>query len=183
MMTAVGGKALDLAVRGDDLVELAHVLHAGAHHAGTLDAVTVVGEGDRALHDHVADLRERLALLAHRERADGAHVAEAGVAGAVDLVADLGTVVGHGVGVRHGGNVVKPPWVAARAPRLYGLLVLEAGVAEVDVHVHEPGTRYLPAGVDDLGPLRRLEGLGHRGDLLALDEHVTNAVEAQLTLR
>ena len=94
---AVRGERLDLAVRGDDLVELAHVLHAGAHHAGALDAVAVVGERDGALHDHVTDLGERLALLAHRERADGTHVAEAGVAGAVDLVADLGAGVGHGV--------------------------------------------------------------------------------------
>ena len=177
---AVRGERLDLAVRGDDLVELAHVLHAGAHHAGALDAVAVVGEGDRALHDHVADLRERLALLAHRERADGAHVAEAGVARAVDLVADLGAVVGHRVGVGHRGHVGESAVGGRAGAGLDGLLVLEAGVAEVHVHVHEAGHEVLAGGVDDLRALRRLEALPHLGDLVAVNEHVADVVEAQL---
>ena len=168
------------AVRGDDLVELAHVLHAGAHHAGALDAVAVVGERHGALHDHVADLCERLALLAHRERADRAHVAEAGVAGAVDLVADLGAGVGHRIGVGHRGHVGEAAVGRGAGAGLDGLLVLEAGVAEVHVHVHETGNEVLAGGVDDLGIGGRLEALPHARDLLAVDEHVADVVEAHL---
>ena len=164
----------------DDLVKLAHVLHAGAHHAGALDAVPVVGEGDRALHDHVTDLGERLALLADREGADRADVAEAGVAGAVDLVADLGAGVGHRVGVGHRGHVGEAAVGRRAGSGLDGLLVLEAGVAEVHVHVHEAGHEVLAGGVDDAGALGGLEALPHRGDLVAVDEHVTDVVEAHL---
>lgn len=56
----------DLAVAGDGAVELAHVVHDGAKHAGALDAMSVIREHAGALGHHVTDLSERLALLATR---------------------------------------------------------------------------------------------------------------------
>ena len=177
---AVARERLDLAVGKGDAVELRDVLHAGAHHAGGLDTVAVVGEGAGALDDHVADLGQGLALLAARHGADGAHVAQAGGVGAVDLVADLGAGVGDGVGVGHGGNVGEAAVDRGRGAGLDGLLVLEAGVAEVYVHVHESGNEVLVVGVDDLGAGGGLEGLGDGGDLAVLDQNVAEAVEAHL---
>ena len=176
---AVAGERLDLAVGERDAVELCDVLHAGAHHAGALNAVAVIGEGAGALDDHIADLGEGLALLAARHGADGAHVAETGGMGAVDLIADLGAGVGHGVGVGHGGHVGEATVDGSGGTGLDGLLVLEARVAEVDVHVHEAGDEVLAGGVDDLG-VAVLDGLGDLGDLVALDKHVADAVDAGL---
>ena len=177
---AVARERLDLAVRERDAVELGDVLHAGAHHAGGLHAVAVIGEGRGAGVGHVADLGERLALLAARHGADGAHVAQAAGVAALDLVADLGARVGHGVGVGHGGHVGEAAVDGRGGARLDGLLVLEAGVAEVDVHVHEAGDEVLVVRVDDGRALGGLERLGHSGDLVALDQNVAEAVETDL---
>jgi len=177
---AARGERLDLAVGDGDAVELGDVLHAGAHHAGALHAVAVVGEGAGPLHDHVADLRERLALLAAREGADRADVHEAGTPAVVDLVADLGAGVGHGVGVGHRGDVGEAAVGRRTAARLDGLLVLEAGVAEVHVHVDETRDEVLAGRVDDLGVRRRLEADADLDDVLVVDEHVTDVVKTHL---
>lgn len=63
--------------------------------------------------------------------------------GAVDLVADLGTGVGDRVGVGHGGHVSEAAVDRSRGAGLDGLLVLEARVTEVDVHVHQAGDEVL----------------------------------------
>ena len=48
------------------------------------------------------------------------------------------------------------------------------------VHVDEAGHEVLAGGVDDARPLRGIQALPHRGDLVAVDEHVTDVVEAHL---
>ena len=177
---AVAGEGLDLAVGKGDAVELGDVLHAGAHHAGALDAVAVVGEGGGALDDHVADLGQALALLAACHGADGAHVAQARCVGAVDLVADLGTGVGDRIGIGHGGHVGEAAVDGRGRARGDGLLVLETRVTEVDVHVHQAGDEVLAGGVDDLGVGGSLEVLADACDLLAVDEDVEDVVDALL---
>ena len=177
---AVGREGLVLAVRDRDAIELRHVAHAGAHHAGALHTVAVVAEGAGALEHHVADLREGLSLLAAGERADRADVAEPGRATAVDLVADAGARVGHGVGVRHGRYVREAAVRRGARAGLDGLLVLEAGVAEVHVHVDEAGNQVLARGIDDLGALRGLQVMAHLDDLLSVEKDVDYLVESDL---
>ncbi len=173
-------EGLDLAVGKRHAVELRDVLHAGAHHAGALDAVAVIGEGAGAVVDHVADLGQALALLAAGQGTDGAHVAKAGLAGAVDLVADFGTGIGDGVGVGHGGHVGEAAVGRGAAAGLDGLLVLEAGVPKVDVHVHQARDQVLAGAVDDLGALGGGEVGANGTDLLAVDNNVHDAVEVDL---
>ena len=179
---AVRGERLNLAVGRDNTVELRDVLHAGAHHACALHAVAVIGEGAGALHDHVANLGELLALLASRKRTDGAHVAQARLARVVELVADLGAGVGNRVGVGHGGHVSEATVRCRASAGLDGLLVLEAGVAEVHVHVDKAGHQVLAACIDDLAALGRLEALPHGSDFAVVDEHVADAIEVDLRI-
>ena len=144
--------------------------------------MAVIGEGAGALHDHVADLGELLALLASRKRSDGTHVAQARLAGVVELVADLGAGIGHRVGVGHGRHVGESAVRCRAGAGLDGLLVLEAGVTEVHVHVHKAGHQVLAAGVDDLAALGRLEALPHGSDLAVVDKHVADAIEVDLRI-
>ncbi len=174
------GEGVDLAVAGDDLVELAHVVHDGAQHAGALDAVAVVGEHAGALSDHVTDLGQGLALLATGAGADGAHVHEAGGVALGDLVAHALARVGDRVGVGHGGHVGETTGGSGGRARLDGLLVLVARVTEVDVDVGEARHQVLAGGVDDLGAVRGLDVVGNASDASALDEDVGHGVEADL---
>ena len=170
----------DLAVAGDGAVELAHVVHDGAKHAGALDAMSVIREHAGALGDHIANLGQRLALLATRAGADGADVNEAAGVALGDLVADTLARVDDRVGVGHRGHVREATGSGGSGARLDGLLVLEAGVAEVDVDVGQAGNEVLAVGLDDLGTLGGLDALANPGDALALDEHVHDTVETNL---
>src|SRR5262249_31417096 len=58
-----------------------------------------------------------------------------------------------------------------------GLLVLEAGLAQVDVDVDEAGTDDLARGVDDLGALGRGQPGAHALDHPALEPHVGDRVD------
>ena len=140
--------------------------------------MAVVGEGNGALEHHVADLGQGLALLVLGQRADRADVHEAGGLAAVDLVADLGARVGDGGRVGHRGDVREAAVGRGARARLDGLLVLEARIAEVDVHVEQAGHEVLARAVDDLGLGR--EVLAHLRDLVTVDEDVEDLVQAQL---
>ena len=173
------GERLDLTVRDGDAVKLGDVAHCGAHHAGALDAVAVVREGAGTLEDHVTDLRKGLALLATGKRADWTDVAEVGRTTTVDLVAYAGTRVGDGVGVGHCRDVGEAAMGRGAAAGGDVLLVLEAGIAEVDVHVDEARNQVLAAGVDHLG-LGRVDGLRDLNNILAVNQDVDYLVEADL---
>ncbi len=70
---------------------------------------------------------------------------------------------------------VKPPAAAAREPLSMVLGVLEAGLAQVHVHVDEAGRDDHAGGVEDFG-LRRGEIRRDTGDASIDDEHVGDAV-------
>ena len=100
--------------------------------------------------------------------------------GTVVLIANLGTGVSDGIGVGHRGNIGEATVNGSAGTGLDGLLVLIARIAEVDVHVDEAGDKVLALGVDDLGALGGLDGLGDLDDLLAIDQDVANAVDVDL---
>ena len=143
--------------------------------------MAVVGERDRALEHHVADFGQRLALLVLGQRADRADVDEADGLAAVDLVADLGARVGDGGGVGHRRDVCEAAVRRRAGTGLDGLLVLETGVAEVNVHVEQAGYQVLARAVDDLGAVAG-QVMARLGDLVALDEDVEDLVEAELRI-
>ena len=177
---AVLSQGLDLAVAGDGTIELTDVVHHGAEHAGALHAMAVIGKHAGALGDHIADLGQGLAFLATSAGTDGADVHEAGGVALGDLVAHALARVGHGVGVGHGGDVCEATGGSGGGARLDGLLVLVAGVAEVDVDVDQARDEVLARAIDDLGALGGLDVRAHAGDASALDEDVGNGVEADL---
>ena len=142
--------------------------------------MAIVGEGAGTLHDHVTDLGQGLAPLSARQRADGAHVAEVGGTRTVDLVADAGPRVSHGIRVGHRRHVGEASVDCGAAAGLDGLLVLEAWVAEVDVHVDEAGNEVLARGVDDLDAIGGRQPRAHLDDVASLHEDVGHAVQADL---
>ena len=104
----------------------------------------------------------------------------AGLPTAIDLVADLRPGVRDGVRVGHGGHIREATVDGGAAARLDGLLVLEARVAKVDVHVDETGHEVPAVGIDLLALPWRIEIGPHRGDVRLVDEDVDHLVEADL---
>ena len=177
---AVGSQGLVFAVGDDRTVKLAHILHAGAHHAGRLHAMAVVRETACALHGHVADFCQRFALLAVGERADGVDAGKTELNATVDLIAHAGARIGDGVGVGHGGHVGIAAMGSSSDAGLNVLFVLEARIAEMHVHIHKARHKHLAGTVDDLNAVRSLDHIVERRDSRAIDEHVFNGIQAHL---
>ena len=177
---ALAREAFDLAVGAHDPIELAHIRHACLHHAGALYAMPVVRERRGTLHHHVANLGQGFALLIARKRTHGPHVHQTHAMRGVDLIAHLSTRVGDGIGIGHGGHIGKASMCCRARTRLDGLLVLEARITEVYVHVDETRHQVLACCVDDNRSLRRLECVAHLRNLLALDENVLHLVKPDL---
>ena len=173
-------QALVLAVVHDGAAELYGVVHDAAHHAGVLDAAAVVGEGHGAVGAHVAHLGEHLALEAAGARAGHVHAAHAGRGGAVADELDAGGGVGDGVGVGHADDVGEAAVHRGAAAGGDVLLVLEAGLPQVDVDVDQAGHEHAAGGVAHAGALRGGEALTHGGDAAALNEHVDDGVQPDL---
>ena len=176
---ALAHQALVLAVTHEHLAEHLAVVHAAAHHAGRLYAAPVVSEGHGAGGDHVAHVRERLALKALGHGARRIHMAAPHLLGTALDIGHHGARIGYGVGVGHGAHARE---AALRGRARLGLdvaLVLVTGIAQMDVHVHQARHQVRAGKVDNLGA-RRLEVLAHLGDLIAVDQHVGNAVDPDL---
>ena len=159
-----------------DLAEHLAVVHAATEHACTLHAATVVGEGDGAVGNHIAHLGHSLALktAGHGTRRIDAAVADLGSAGLDEL--NDGAVIGNGVGVGHGAHAGEAALGSRAGAALDVLFDLVAGLAQVDMHVHQAGDEVLTGKVADLGPLGG-EILADLGDLVAVDQDVNDTVK------
>ena len=136
---ALANKVFVLAMAHEHLVKHLAVVHAAAHHAGTLDSTAVIGEGDGSARDHITHLGDDLALKTLAHGARRVNAAMAGFGGASFDIGDNGAVIGNGVGVGHGADAGET--ARGRSSRL-GLdvtLVLKAGLAKVHVHIDETG--------------------------------------------
>ncbi len=171
-------KMLILGMADDGHAEGQGVFHGPAVDLGIHHALAVVGEGDAARLGELGHLRELLALEPTGDRADWVdahHPFHAGLGH--DEVGD-GTVVvdGQGIGhARHCGEAARRGCARAGGD---GLLVLVAGLAEVDVDVDEPRADHLSRGRYHLGTLRGLESLADLGDAPVGHQHVGHRVEA-----
>ena len=149
------GELRVLAMVDDRQVEGGGVLEGVAHDAGVRDGVAVVAEADAACVRQLAHLRELLTGAALRHCADRQHAHEAGLPRSLHDVVDGAAIVHRRLGVGHGADGSEA--AARRRPSagLDGLLVLEAGIAQVRVEVDEPRRNDEAGGVDDPGAVGR----------------------------
>src|SRR5207249_2863281 len=166
-----------LAVVGDRDIEGAGVLERGAHQVARGDGLAVVRDGDRPRPYHLAELRELLAALAHRDRADRVDAGEPGAQRLAHDEADGGLVVGDGVRVGHGAHGREPARHSRARPGRDGLFVLVARLAEMDVDVHESRRDDRAAHVAHGGSVRCAEARAHGGDAAVLDQHGSGRVQ------
>ena len=173
---AVADQVLVLAVAHKDLAEHLAVVHATTEHARTLHAATVVGKGDGAVGDHVAHLGHGLALktAGHGARRIDAAVTDLGSTG-LDELHD-GAVIGNGIGVGHGAHAGKAALGSCAGAALDVLFDLVAGLAKVNVHIHQAGDEVLAGKVAGLGSLDG-EILADLGDLVAINQDVNDTVK------
>ena len=174
---AVAHEVLVLAVAHEDLAEHLAVVHATAHHAGTLDTAAVIGESDSAAGDHIAHLGKSLALEAARASARGEHAAMANGGSTRLDVLDNRAVIGHGIGVGHGANAGETALGGSTGAALDVLLVLITGLTEMNMHVNETGNEILARHIED-GGVTRLEVGCDSGDLIALDQNIADLIKA-----
>ena len=128
----------------------------------------------------LGDVGELLALLAARHGADRIHARQVRLGRLLqDVLGDAGVVV-HRAGVRHAGDGREAAGDGRGRARRDRLLVLLPRLAQVHVHVDEPGT-------DDEARAesrrRAVSGVGRQiaadaRDAIAVDQHVERAVAA-----
>ena len=173
---AVADQVLVLAVAHKDLAEHLAVVHAATEHARALHAATVVGKGNGAVGDHIAHLGHGLALktAGHGARRIDAAVTDLGSAG-LDELHD-GAVIGDGIGVGHGAHAGEAALGSCAGAALDVLFDLVAGLAKVNVHIHQAGDEVLAGKVADLGSLDG-EILADLGDLVAVNQDVNDTVK------
>ena len=173
---AMADQVLVLAVAHKDLAEHLAVVHAATEHARALHAATVVGKGNGAVGDHIAHLGHGLALktAGHGTRRIDAAVTDLGSAG-LDELHD-GAVIGDGIGVGHGAHAGKAALGSCAGAALDVLFDLVAGLAKVNVHIHQAGDEVLAGKVADLGSLDG-EILADLGDLVAVNQDVNDTVK------
>ena len=163
----------------DDLVEHRAVIHDAAHHARILHAAAVVGEGHRAMSHHVAHFGERLALEPLAARARHVHAALAYCGCARLDVLHAQRVVDNGLGVGHAAHR-REAAVSRRARSGSDVfLLLEAGLAQMHVHVHQARNHDL-AGKVALDALLHGQALAHLDDLAVADQDVGRFVQTHL---
>ena len=153
---AADGQLGHLAVLHDHAVKHLRVFERPPHQRGRGHRRAVVGESDRAARDKLAKLGEFFPLASLAHRADGIHM---GLPRPLSLKHDeLGGAlrVDRGDGVGHAGD--RGHAARERGLRSGGdrLVLLVAGLAEVDVEIDQAGADDQAVGVDhDLGFLVR----------------------------
>jgi len=170
---------------GDDgQIQRVGVLEGPLHEARVHDGPAVVGETGRARLLEIAELGEHLPLGAPADGGDGVDAGQARLLGLPQDELRDGAVVVDGVGIGHAGDRGEAARHGRRAPRLDGLLVLEARLPQVGVDVDEPRDDELAPDVDyrhsgiPLLSLAVVHEIAPRGgDLPSLDEDVQHVVD------
>ena len=164
-------------VRDRDL-EGPRVFERGAHEVARRDRPAVVRHGDRAGADHLAEFGETLPPLPDGDGANGIDAGEPGARRLAHDEPDRGLIVGDRIGVGHGADGAEASRGRGAGARGDRLDVLVAGLPQMDVQVHQPGSDHMAPHVAHLGAVRGAEPGLHRGDLAVLDEDVRRLVEA-----
>ncbi len=138
----------DFGVVQHRLVEHQAILEGPPHQFGVADRVAVVGEGDRAGLDQLADLGQFLPLAILADAGHHEDVAVAGPFGPLAGELDGPLAVDGRVGIGHAGDRGEPAGQRGGRAGLDGLVLLEARLAEVDVHVDQAGRHDFARRVD-----------------------------------
>ena len=168
------GRVLGVADHGH--AERQGVLHRVAVEARVHHALAVVREGDAA---RLGELRQLGQLLAQETARDGADRVDTRRAFVLRLGEDVvgdGAVVVDGARVRHTRDRREAAGRRRARARRDGLLVLMAGLAQVDVDVDEARADDLARGVHDLRPRGHRQARPDALDLAVGDQHVLHAV-------
>ncbi len=174
---AARGEARLLWMLHDERVEGSGVGEGPAEHHGVGDRRVGIGEGDGASGAEQADLGDLPAFEAAGRGGVGPDV-DADLAGAPGHELHQRHVVDGGLGVgerHHGGDAARRRGGGAA---LHGLLVLAAGLAELDPHIHQARRQAVAVALDD-GGTRGVGGgtRAHRRDLAVGDQQVAFLVE------
>src|SRR5713101_4587332 len=171
-------QVLVLGMADDGRAEGQGVFHRAAVDLGVHDALAVVGEGDAPRLGQLGHLGQLLALEAARDGADrvDAHDAFDARLGH-DVVRDRAVVVDR-IGIRHAGHGREAARGRGARAAGDGLLILVAGLPEMDVDVDQAGTDDLAGGVHDLRALGRLQILSDLRDAAVGREHVGDGVQS-----
>ena len=157
--------------------ERARILECGAHQVTRHHGVSVVAHRNGPCPDHFAEFRQLLALLAHGDAADRVHPRECrGLALRLDEP-HRSLVVDHWVGV---GHRTDPGETAGdRRHRSGGdrLAILLPGLAQVNVHVDQPGCHDETLCLDDPGTIGSAKIFSRAGHLPILQENVGDLVQ------
>jgi hypothetical protein len=164
---------------GDDRqVEHGAVLERVAHQAAVHDRLAVVGDGDDAGLAHLADLGQALAGEPDGHGADRIDARQIGRDGFLDDVLGdrAGIVDGVGVGhARDGGEATGQRGARAGED---GLLVFVPRLAQVRVHVDQPGHHPAAAGIEMLVGVAALATGGDACDAPVRDQDVERPLAA-----
>ena len=153
------------------------VLEGGAHQVTRHDGLAVVRHSDRAGGHHLAELRQVLAALSHRNRPDWIHPRQPGAGRLAHDEPDRGLVVRNGIGVRHGAHGRESAGHGRSRAARDGFDVLVPRLPQVHVHVHEARGDDLAAHVPYLHAVRGPESRARGRDLAVLDQQVGRAVQ------
>ena len=164
-----------LAVVGDRDAEVAGVLERRAHQMRADHGLAVVAHGDGARAHHLAELGERSPRLADRDRADRVDAGRVGALRLTDDESDRRLVVGHRIGVRHRADRGEPAGRRGAGAGGDRLDVLAPRLAQVAVHVDEPGRHHQPGAVDRPRRSRRPRPAGGRSRRSARRGSATSA--------
>ena len=135
----------------------------------------VVRERNRPCFDHVAELGELLALLILRHRADDADMDDGNILGTLDQARDECRIIHHRPRVRHRCNRCIAACRACTRTGSKVLLRLLPRLAEMRVHIDEPGGDNFSGGIIDLGTVRA-QIFSDLSDDTVLNEDITDFI-------
>ena len=151
-------------------------LHTGPHHPGAGHRLAVVGHGrspGSLQRDHVRE------LLPGKAPGDGGHRADTrfGPRSLVQNIANHFRRVGNRLRIRHTGYSGNAAGGSGLAAGQNILLVGEAGIPQVNVHVHQPRKQDLSPGVQDRIAGLWLQRPSHGGDISVRNPEAAGKVQ------
>src|SRR5580700_6907392 len=150
--------------------------HGAAHDTRIHDGASVVGDGDDASVLHQADGGQLFAGASLGDGADGKYINHRVARRALDDIAGDGGVVVHGRGVWHAADGGESTGSGGARAALDRFGVLEAGLAQVDVHV-DKARRDDEAGSVEFGGSGGIKILANSGDAAVFDGYVPYGIE------
>ena len=160
-----------LAVRGKDLAEMSALGHRLAHHALGLHAAPVVGKGDDVW-CHARKVCKPLALFADRDRPIGMDMNEGVLLDERALERERFGAVGHGVQVRHGGNVSEAAVRGGQCAGTDGFLIRKSRLTKMNMNINETGKQNHIRNINNNSIIGRGNTITNRNDLSVRKKHV-----------